>query len=369
MGHTHPRPPPPDSQWSPKETGSWGRGEAGLAEADNIWLAIRTLDRPRDQMGVESPLLQNRPVSRKGPGPLPAQETLASGLPEATQSWGQAMWQAEVSRCHQALRRAQASGWKSSSTPGSSSLASIPHFLPRPGRLLLSPSVSPRPRLQVLVSSLMDKCPPQVDLPPNATPSEPLLPGHLRRSVRQGPRTPEAPKEPLGFLSPNLPLRGPVALGRVPPLSDPTAQAGTPGTSSILSHLPALSPPRLSLPLNLSKVSPPLGPTPLAHLDSSNGLVSSCHRCNTYLLGSHLPHPTLKCLQRLALSDAPAPRRPTPHPASISCPGSQLPSTPCHPVPSRSGGHLPCQTTPPPPSFVWTPTHPSQPSRHPLPPC
>lgn len=88
MGHTHPRPPPPDSQWSPKETGSWGRGEAGLAEADNIWLAIRTLDRPRDQMGVESPLLQNRPVSRKGPGPLPAQETLRLGCQRPPRAGG-----------------------------------------------------------------------------------------------------------------------------------------------------------------------------------------------------------------------------------------------------------------------------------------
>ena len=68
---------------------------------------------------------------------------------------------------------------------------------------------------------------------------------------------------------------------------------------------------------------------------------------------AHTSHPPpFKCLQRLTLSDAPTPRCPTPHPASVSCPGSQLPSTPCHPSPSCAGGHLPCQTTPPPPCFV-----------------
>lgn len=146
-----------------------------------------------------------------------------------------------------------------------------------------------------------------------------------------------------------LPRPAPPAGGRVPPFTDPPAQAGTPGTnttSSTLRHLPACSLPSFPSPSHLSKLSPLLRPAPLAHLGNSNGLVSACHRCNTYLLGSHL-HPT------------PSPAKAYPKGWACERAGTHLhtglpslipaPSRPASPAtfpPDCPGGHLPCQITP-----------------------
>lgn len=188
-------------------------------------------------MGVEGPLLS-----------LP--RTLWLGCHRLPRAGGQATRQAGVRSSPQALGGAQALRWKGLSTPGSSSLVSIPHFL-------LRPSCVPTP-MAAGASTLIDKCPPQVGLPWSLCRQD----TSTRMSPR-GLRLHKAPKEPLGFLSPNLPLQCPVAQGRVPSFTVPTTQAGTPGTStasSTLPHGPAISEPRLALPLNLAKLYPPLEP-------------------------------------------------------------------------------------------------------------
>ena len=165
--HTHPSHPLTDSQWPPKELGAGGRLD--LAGADNICLAIWILDRPKHPGGARS---------------LPCPGDPAAGLPEGSQSRGQPTVRQESAAITSSL------GPDHLSIPAHSSLVSILRFLPRPIRLLLSPSVFLRLWLQTLVSSLMDKHPPHVDLPPDAAPSEPLSPGHLHWGMRQGLRTP-----------------------------------------------------------------------------------------------------------------------------------------------------------------------------------
>lgn len=165
--HTHPSHPLTDSQWPLKGLGA--RGRLDLAGADNICLAIWVLDRLKCPGGARSFPCPGDPVA---------------GLPDASQSGGQPTVRQESAAITSSL------GLDHLSTPAYSSLVSILHFLLRPSRFLFSPSMFLCLWLQTLMSSLMDKHPPQVDLPPDTTPSESLLPGHLHWGMCQGLRTP-----------------------------------------------------------------------------------------------------------------------------------------------------------------------------------
>lgn len=130
-----------------------------------------------------------------------------------------------------------------------------------------------------------------------------------------------------------LPRPAPPAGGRVPPFTDPPAQAGTPGTntaSSTLPHLPACSPPSFPSPSHLSKLSPLLHPAPLAHLDNSMALsppVTDATLTSWAPTSTPPPH-----LQRLTPRDGPVSERaPTSTPAfhlSSWLPAAQHPLPP-----------------------------------------
>lgn len=253
----------------------------------------------------EGPVLQNWPGSRKGPAPLPAQETLWWGSRGPSRAGGQATWQAGVSLlprpseglqlwagrvCPHWLPFLSSHSWPLLPLLGNPSchLAGFPLWPAFPmssqdaASLLPSPSVFPNLWWHVPVHTLMDSL-------QSATPLEPLSPGHLHvpgpldSTSRQ-----RNPWCPLTKPAPQCP----VAQGKAPSPPQPSS------ASSIVSHLPAVSKPRHGLPQSLQIVPSPRpharswvrAPT-LAHLDNSDGVVFSCHRRDPCLLGLHTSHP------------------------------------------------------------------------------
>ena len=251
--------------------------------ADNIWLAIPILDRPKGLGGARSFPCPGDPVA---------------GLPEASQSGEQPTGRQESAAITSSL------GLDHLPTPAYSSLVSILRLLPRPSRLLLSPSVFLLLWLQRPVFSLMDKHPLQGDLPPDATPSEPLSPGHLHQGMPQGPWIPQAPKEPLGFLSPDLPLQlgegshqsltlQPVLGPQEPTLPPPPSLIPQPAAH------PAFLPPHISLNCPLSSI-------PLPSLTWTTAMALSPPVTEATLTSwAHTSTP-LPHLQRLTPRDGPA---------------------------------------------------------------
>lgn len=249
-----------------------------MAGADNICLAIWVLDR------LEVP----------GRGQV-------LSLPRRSCGWaarcllvsrGQPTGQAEVSSYHP-----QALGW--TICPH----LPTPPWSPSSTSLLRGPAVSVFSSmflclwLQTLMSSLMDKHPPRWISLLDTTPSESLSPGHLHWGMRLWAFADAIGSQRTSWLP--LPRPAPPAGGRVPPFTDPPAQAGTPGTNTALHppSPPSLQPAQLFFPL--TSLNCPLSSTPppsLAHLTTA-----------------------WPCLRRLSQMHLPPGPPPPPHP--LTCKG------------------------------------------------